>query len=166
MLSTRTFPRRITLSARRWAHVSAESASRKPLKPVAPEDVAHFSKILPQTAILSTLAPSALPPSELEPFNNDWMGKYHGRATTVLRPQTTEQVSKIMQWCYEHRIGVVPQGGNTGLVGGSVPVGDELIINLGNMNKVRSFDPVSGWYISIFRLLSGAFEGAVLQVHW
>ena len=84
----------------------------------------------------------------------------------MLRPQTTEQVSKIMQWCYEHRIGVVQQGGNTGLVGGSVPVGDELIINLGNMNKVRSFDPVSGWYISIFRLLSGAFEGAVLQVHW
>ena len=36
------------------------------------------------------------------------------------------------------------QGGNTGLVGGSVPLKDELVINLGNMNQVRSFDPVSG----------------------
>lgn len=72
------------------------------------------------------------------------MGKYKGRASTVLRPQTTQQVSDIMKWCYERRIGVVPQGGNTGLVGGSVPLGEELVINLGGMNKVRSFDPVSG----------------------
>ena len=49
-----------------------------------------------------------------------------------------------MKWCHERKIGVVPQGGNTGLVGGSVPIEDELILSLGNMSKVRSFDPVSG----------------------
>ena len=42
------------------------------------------------------------------------------------------------------RIAVVPQGGNTGLVGGSVPIRDELVISLGSMNEVRSFDPVTG----------------------
>jgi FAD/FMN-containing dehydrogenase len=72
------------------------------------------------------------------------MGKYKGRSTTVLKPRTTEEVSKIVKHCNEKRIGIVPQGGNTGLVGGSVPVRDELILSLSNLNKVRSFDPVSG----------------------
>ena len=49
-----------------------------------------------------------------------------------------------MEWCHKRRIGVVPQGGNTGLVGGSVPIKDELILSLNNMSQVRSFDPVSG----------------------
>ena len=62
----------------------------------------------------------------------------------MLKPRTTEEVSKIVKHCNEKRIGIVPQGGNTGLVGGSVPVRDELILSLSNLNKVRSFDPVSG----------------------
>ena len=62
----------------------------------------------------------------------------------MLKPRTTEEVSKIVKYCNEKRIGIVPQGGNTGLVGGSVPVSDELILNLSNLNKIRSFDPVSG----------------------
>ena len=41
---------------------------------------------------------------------------------------------------------MVPQGGNTGLVGGSVPINDELVLSLSNLNKVRSFDPVSGQF--------------------
>ena len=41
---------------------------------------------------------------------------------------------------------MVPQGGNTGLVGGSVPINDELVVSLSNLNKVRSFDPVSGQF--------------------
>ncbi|KAF8272887.1 FAD-binding domain-containing protein [Lactarius quietus] len=86
----------------------------------------------------------SIAPAEIESYNSDWMGKYRGKSTTVLRPQTTEQVSKILKWCHERRIGIVPQGGNTGLVGGSVPMDDELILSLGNMSKVRSFDPVSG----------------------
>lgn len=72
------------------------------------------------------------------------MNKYHGKSTTVLRPRTTEEVSEIVKWCNERRIGIVPQGGNTGLVGGGVPIKDELILSLGNMTKIRSFDPVSG----------------------
>ena len=62
----------------------------------------------------------------------------------MLKPRTTEEVSKIVKYCNEKRIGIVPQGGNTGLVGGSVPVRDEVILNLSNLNKIRSFDPVSG----------------------
>ncbi|PFH54619.1 hypothetical protein AMATHDRAFT_83089 [Amanita thiersii Skay4041] len=72
------------------------------------------------------------------------MGKYKGASSTVLKPKTTHQVSEIVKWCHHRRIGIVPQGGNTGLVGGSVPLNNELILSLSNMNKVRSFDPVSG----------------------
>ncbi|CAA7266588.1 unnamed protein product [Cyclocybe aegerita] len=72
------------------------------------------------------------------------MGRFRGRSSTVLKPKTTQEVSEILKWCNERRIGVVPQGGNTGLVGGSVPVNDEVVLSLSNLNKVRSFDPVSG----------------------
>lgn len=72
------------------------------------------------------------------------MGKYRGDSSLVLKPRTVNQVSQILSYCNERRIAVVPQGGNTGLVGGSVPVFDELILSLSNLNKIRSFDPISG----------------------
>ena len=86
--------------------------------------------------------------SELEGYNSDWMNKYHGKSNTVLRPHTAQEVSEIVKWCHERRIGVVPQGGNTGLVGGSVPVKDEVVLSLASMNKIRSYDPVSGKRLS------------------
>lgn len=52
-------------------------------------------------------------------------------------------MSKILKYCNQQRLAVVPQGGNTGLVGGSVPIFDEIIVNLKNMNKIEKFDPVS-----------------------
>jgi FAD/FMN-containing dehydrogenase len=111
---------------------------------VTEEDLTHFSSFLAPSSILSTLSPSNTPADELTAFNDDWMGKYKGKSTTVLKPRTTEEVSRIIKYCNERRIGIVPQGGNTGLVGGSVPVKDEVILNLSNLNKIRSFDPVSG----------------------
>ncbi|KAH8100633.1 FAD-binding domain-containing protein [Cristinia sonorae] len=122
----------------------AHSAALPKLNSVDADDIAHFSKFLPSSAILSTLPPASTTSSELSPFNNDWMNKYHGKSTTVLRPRTAQEVSEIVKYCNERGIGIVPQGGNTGLVGGGVPLQDEVILSLGNMNKVRSFDPVSG----------------------
>jgi hypothetical protein len=114
------------------------------LSSVTEHDIVHFSKILSPASILSTLPPISNPPEDLAQFNDDWMGRFRGRSTTVLKPKSTHQVSQIMKWCYDKRIGVVPQGGNTGLVGGSVPIKDEVVLSLSNMNNVRSFDPVSG----------------------
>jgi FAD/FMN-containing dehydrogenase len=116
------------------------------LNAVDHQDVAHFTRVLSPNAVLSTLPPTSLAQDDLAPYNNDWMGKYTGRATTVLKPKTTQEVSEILKWCWHRRIGVVPQGGNTGLVGGGVPLQDELVVNLSNMRKVRSFDPISGYY--------------------
>jgi len=94
----------------RYAHTSKLSS-------VTAEDIAHFSKILPASSILTTLPPSSLAASELDQYNTDWMGKYKGQSTTVLKPRSTAEVSEIVKWCWNRRIGIVPQGGNTGLVG-------------------------------------------------
>ena len=72
------------------------------------------------------------------------MRKYRGHTRLVLKPSTTEQVSGVLKYCNEHLLAVVPQGGNSGLVGGSVPVFDEIVINMSRMASVRSFDDVSG----------------------
>lgn len=81
---------------------------------------------------------------DLDFYNEDWMRKYKGQSKLVLKPKTTQQVSEILKYCNDKKLAVVPQGGNTGLVGGSNPIFDEIIISVANLNKVRSFDNVSG----------------------
>ncbi|KAL0547121.1 hypothetical protein IC582_017044 [Cucumis melo] len=76
--------------------------------------------------------------------NTDWLRKYRGSSKLLLQPRSTEEVSQILKYCNSRDLPVVPQGGNTGLVGGSVPVFDEVIINLRLMNDIVSFDKVSG----------------------
>lgn len=75
-------------------------------------------------------------PNELAQFNKDWTGHYKGISNTIVQPTCVEEVSSVLAYCNERSIGVVPQGGNTGLVGGSVPVSDELVLNLSLMNKI------------------------------
>ena len=82
--------------------------------------------------------------SDLEPFNSDWMRKYKGHTKLVVKPGSTEEMSKLLKYCNDNLLAVVPQGGNSGLVGGSVPVFDEIVINTSRMNKILSFDEVSG----------------------
>eukprot|EP01130_Rhizamoeba_saxonica_P003732 TRINITY_DN1551_c0_g2_i1.p1 TRINITY_DN1551_c0_g2~~TRINITY_DN1551_c0_g2_i1.p1 ORF type:complete len:427 (-),score=107.22 TRINITY_DN1551_c0_g2_i1:1132-2412(-) len=76
------------------------------------------------------------------------MGRYQGDSTCVLFPTTVDQVQQLLKYCNDKRIAVCPQGGNTGLVGGSVPVYDEIIISMEKMNSIRKFDEASGVVIS------------------
>jgi FAD/FMN-containing dehydrogenase len=59
----------------------------------------------------------------------------------VLTPTTTEEISKILKYCSDKNLAVVPQGGNTGLVGGSVPLYDEIVLSLRKLQKIIDFDP-------------------------
>ena len=68
----------------------------------------------------------------------------------MLRPKTTAEVSKIMRYCNDRRLAVVPQGGNTGLVGGSIPVFDEIVISVQLMNRILSFDKLAGTFSQHF----------------
>lgn len=69
----------------------------------------------------------------------DWTGRFHGRTDAIVRPGATNEVEAIIQLCRRHGIALVPQGGNTGMVGGSVPLDGELVVDLRRLNRV---DPV------------------------
>ncbi len=97
-------------------------------------NIQHFNDLLDEKDILSLADDKA-------PFLQDWRGNYTGDAEAVLFPRNTEQVSAIMRRAYEQGIIIVPQGGNTGLVGGGIPdnTGRAFVLSLSRMNKVRSF---------------------------
>nr|KYP66904.1 hypothetical protein KK1_013216 [Cajanus cajan] len=101
------------------------------------DDVRYFEGILGAKNVVQD-------EDKLVAANIDWMHKYKGSSRLLLQPKTTEQVSQILKYCDSRSLAVVPQGGNTGLVGGSVPVFDEVIVSLSSMNKIISFDKVSG----------------------
>lgn len=81
---------------------------------------------------------------ESKPWQRDWLNKYGEPALGVALPCSTEEVSQVLSICHEHGVHVVPQGGNTGLVGGSV-LGSEggVILSLDRMNTISSIDPAS-----------------------
>jgi FAD/FMN-containing dehydrogenase len=72
----------------------------------------------------------------------DWTGRWRGRTTAVVRPGSTAEVADVVRWCGAAGIGVVPQGGNTGLVGASVPLDGEVVVSLRRLNSVESVDPM------------------------
>lgn len=76
------------------------------------------------------------------PHYTDWRGRYSGNALAVVFPANTQQVAEVVKLCVAHQISIVPQGGNTSLCGGSVPLpeGKQVVINLSRMNKVFSVD--------------------------
>ena len=76
----------------------------------------------------------------------DWRGRYRGEALCVARPANTEEVSAVMACCHRHQVPVLPQGGNTGLVAGSIPSASgpaPVIINLQRMRRIGVIDPVN-----------------------
>jgi len=91
------------------------------------------------------------------------MRKYRGHSKLVLKPGSTEEVSKILKYCNDNMLAVVPQGGNTGLVGGSVPVFDEIVINLQRMNNIRSFDEVSGIFVADAGVILGVADNFLAE---
>ena len=62
----------------------------------------------------------------------------------MLKPTSNEQIVELLKYCNQEKLAVVPQGGNTGLVGGSIPIFDEIIVNMSNMDKILNFDESYG----------------------
>ena len=74
------------------------------------------------------------------PYLKDWRGRYKGAALCIVRPATTDDVANVVTLCNEANVAMVPQGGNTGLCGGGIPLGGEVVISLTRLNKVRGID--------------------------
>jgi FAD/FMN-containing dehydrogenase len=79
---------------------------------------------------------------DLSAWEIDWRKRWHGKALAVVRPGSTEEVATVVKACAAHGTSIVPQGGNTGLVGGGVPdaSGTQVLLSLQRMNRVRALD--------------------------
>ncbi|HWT09486.1 MAG TPA: FAD-binding oxidoreductase, partial [Roseomonas sp.] len=97
-------------------------------------------------ALATLLGPAGLitDPADIAPALSDWRGLYRGAAMAVLRPASTEQVAACVTICAAAGIAIVPQGGNTSMVGGATPEGNgrSVVLSLARMNRVRDLDPV------------------------
>ena len=82
---------------------------------------------------------------DFAPYANDWRKKYFGKPLAVVKPSSTEEVAAIVKLCAAAGTPIVPQGGNTGLVGGGVPdaSGTQVIVNLSRMNRVLEVDVIN-----------------------
>ena len=79
------------------------------------------------------------------PFRIDWRKTWRGIALAVVQPDTTEDVAAIVRWCIANNVAIVPQGGNTGQSGGSVPEasGRNIVLSLTRLNAIRGIDPAN-----------------------
>jgi len=78
------------------------------------------------------------------PYLTDWRDNYLGTALAVVRPASTEEVAAVVKLCAAEKVAIVPQGGNTGLVGGGMPHEDgrEIVLSLGRMNRILEVDEI------------------------
>ena len=83
-------------------------------------------------------------PADMAPYGEDWRRLYRGRPLAVARPADTLEVAAVVRACMAAGVGVVPQGGNTSMVGGAAPAedGSEVVLSLARLNRVRAVDAV------------------------
>src|SRR6516225_6058167 len=107
-----------------------------PLPPLSPELIARFRAIVGDKHAITEAA-------DVAPYVTEERGLFQGRSPLVLRPGSTAEVSAICKLASEHKIALVPQGGNTGLVGGQTPHHGEVVVSLRRMDKIREVDTAS-----------------------
>src|SRR6478752_5482492 len=104
--------------------------------PLAPELIDQFRKIVGERHAITDA-------SDIEAYVTEERNLFHGRSPLVLRPGSTAEVAAICKLASEHRIALVPQGGNTGLVGGQTPHNGEVVVSLRRLDKIREVDTAS-----------------------
>src|ERR1700740_2751561 len=97
------------------------------------ELIAKFRKIVGNKYALTD-------PADIAPYTTEERDLFHGHSPLVLRPGSTAEVSAICRLASEHRIALVPQGGNTGLVGGQTPHNGEVVVSTRRLDKIRDVD--------------------------
>lgn len=104
-------------------------------------------------------------PAELEPWLADWRGVYKGGAQAVVRPGSTQQVADCLRLCNQHRVPVVPRGGNTGLCGGATPDASpaNVVLSLERMNRIRSIDVTANTLVADAGCILGNLRRAAQQ---
>ncbi len=93
----------------------------------------HCDKLVPGEGVISSAA-------EMLPYESDGLMAYRQPPMVVVLPDTTEQVSKVLKYCHENGIKVVPRGSGTSLSGGALPLADAVLLGLGKFKRVREID--------------------------
>src|SRR6204780_5942153 len=106
------------------------------MPPLSPELIARFRSIVGDKYAVTDAA-------DIAPYVTEERGLFHGRSPLVLRPGSTAEVSGICKIASEHRIALVPQVGNTGLVGGQTPHNGEVVVSTRRLDKIRDIDIAS-----------------------
>jgi FAD/FMN-containing dehydrogenase len=103
--------------------------------PVTEAALARLKAVVGPAGVIDT-------PADVAPYCRSWRDDWNGRVPVVLRPQSTEEVARLVAICAETRTAIVPQGGNTGLTGASQPHDDmsEVVISTSRMRKIRNLD--------------------------
>jgi len=104
--------------------------------PLSPDLIARFRAIVGGKYAVTD-------PAEIAPYLTEERDLFHGRSPLVLRPGSTAEVAAICKLASEQRLALVPQGGNTGLVGGQTPHNGEVVISMRRMDKIRDIDTAS-----------------------
>jgi FAD/FMN-containing dehydrogenase len=114
-----------------------------PLNAPSPELLARLSAIV-------GLGHAITDPADQGPYLREWRDLYTGRTPVVLRPGSSAEVSAILAACHAARVAVVPQGGNTGLVGGQIPHenGGQIVLSLTRMARIRHVDPAGVFMVA------------------
>ena len=116
-------------------------------------------------SVRAALGPKAVitDSSEIAPWLDDWRGRYHGAAPAILAPDSRDGVATILALAHAARVPLVPQGGNTGMVGGATPPADgsALILSLRRMNRIRSIRPEDGLAIAEAGVILADLHAAV-----
>lgn len=105
---------------------------------------ADTRRFLARCAEQSSRLGLALDPAVLARAGTDWRGRYHQPPLALLEPESTEAVAEAVRLASEHRVAIVPQGGNTGLCGGATPTQGrpQAVLSLRRLNRIRSLDPL------------------------
>jgi FAD/FMN-containing dehydrogenase len=99
-------------------------------------------------------------------YEVDWTGRFRGTTPAVVRPGSTEEVAAVVQLCAGAGVAIVPQGGNTGLVGGGVPLAGEIVLSTRRLSSIGELDPVAGQVTAGAGVTLGALQGAVAGSGW
>ncbi|HEY4190773.1 MAG TPA: FAD-binding oxidoreductase [Candidatus Limnocylindrales bacterium] len=99
-------------------------------------------------------------------YERDWTGRYRGEATAIVRPGSVAEVVEVVRACRAARVAVVPQGGNTGLVGGGVPRDGAVLLSLGRLTTIEPVDADGGTVIAAAGATVGSVHRAAEAAGW
>ena len=104
-------------------------------KPLPQEASDAISALVGQRGVISG--------DDQAPYLSEWRGRWPGEAAMIVAPANVDEVARVVKICAEHRIAITPQGGNTGLVGGQIPFGHEILLSLKRLRRIREIEPLN-----------------------